>query len=174
MKILIFLTFIAFAKGNFILLNSTYTTADDHADIEGIMDDPEAVKFYMDCFVGRRICEPYSFSYKKNMAEAIPTQCKRCNMPQKYMWTVFLKRLKSEYPTEYLAFQQMYDPKKKYMDDFIKAVSDAVKNDNGNDNDGNDQNHNDDNNNDNNNNDNNNNNNNNNSNCTCHCPILNV
>ncbi|CAK1547919.1 unnamed protein product [Leptosia nina] len=125
MKISILVYLVGLCVAHSLNQNKAYTTANDYLDIQAVMSDPEEVKWYMDCFVGRRECEPFSASYQANMPEAIPTLCKKCNEPQKRMWKIFITRLYNEYPGEYLAFQQKYDPKNQYMDGFIKAVSDV-------------------------------------------------
>nr|QDW65479.1 chemosensory protein 13 [Pieris rapae] len=119
MKVLLLSSLLVIAVGHKC---GYFTTADDHYDVAAVLKDPVQVKYHMDCFVGRRICEPFSFSYKKNMPEAIPTACLRCTDGQKHMWNIWLNGLKKYYPTEYLAFQQKYDRSNIFLDELMKAV----------------------------------------------------
>ncbi|XP_047521456.1 ejaculatory bulb-specific protein 3-like [Pieris napi] len=100
-----------------------FTTDNDYLDIDTAMKDPTLVKGFIDCFVDRAPCDPLSQSYKKNMPEAVPTACHRCNDPQKHLWNRFLTALKESYPQYYWDYEEKYDPNHIYLPLLEKAVA---------------------------------------------------
>ncbi|CAK1552217.1 unnamed protein product [Leptosia nina] len=99
-----------------------YRTADNHYDMQSVVDNPKKLQDFVDCFLDRKPCDPVPASYRKIIPETIETACYRCNADVKHLANVFMLGLKKNNPTEYVNFVNRYDPEGKYIEKFMESV----------------------------------------------------
>ncbi|KAG5883696.1 hypothetical protein JTB14_007415 [Gonioctena quinquepunctata] len=60
-----------------------YTTKYDNINLEEIIKNDRLLKNYVDCLLEKRRCTPDGLELKKNMPDAIETDCSKCSEKQK-------------------------------------------------------------------------------------------
>nr|XP_023021664.1 ejaculatory bulb-specific protein 3-like isoform X3 [Leptinotarsa decemlineata] len=60
-----------------------YTTKYDNVNLEEIIKNDRLLKNYVDCLLDKGKCTPDGLELKKNMPDAIETDCSKCSEKQK-------------------------------------------------------------------------------------------
>ncbi|XP_047997148.1 ejaculatory bulb-specific protein 3-like isoform X2 [Leguminivora glycinivorella] len=101
----------------------TYTTENDDLDIDALVNNPEQLKAWFNCFVDKSPCDKVQANFKADMPEAIQQACTKCTEAQKVILKKFLASLKEKAPADYEVYRQKYDPENKYFGPLDKALA---------------------------------------------------
>ncbi|KAJ8925809.1 hypothetical protein NQ315_009659 [Exocentrus adspersus] len=97
-----------------------YTTKYDNIDLGEIISNERLLKNYVDCLLEKGRCTPDGLELKKNMPDAIETDCSKCSEKQKEGSEIIIRYLIDNKPEYWSPLQDKYDPtgsyKKRYLD----------------------------------------------------------
>ncbi|XP_018563034.1 ejaculatory bulb-specific protein 3-like isoform X2 [Anoplophora glabripennis] len=97
-----------------------YTTKYDNIDLDEIIHNERLLKNYVDCLLEKGRCTPDGLELKKNMPDAIETDCSKCSEKQKEGSEIIIRYLIDNKPEYWSPLQEKYDPtgsyKKRYLD----------------------------------------------------------
>nr|QUP79552.1 chemosensory protein 6 [Monochamus saltuarius] len=97
-----------------------YTTKYDNIDLDEIIHNERLLKNYVDCLLEKGRCTPDGLELKKNMPDAIETDCSKCSEKQKEGSEIIIRYLIDNKPEYWNPLQDKYDPtgsyKKRYLD----------------------------------------------------------
>nr|AEE62514.1 unknown [Dendroctonus ponderosae] len=99
---------------------SQYTTKYDNVDINEVVHNERLLKNYVNCLLDRGPCSPDGLELKKNMPDAIETDCSKCSDKQREGSEAMMRFLIDNKPEYWNPLQEKYDPtgsyKKRYLD----------------------------------------------------------
>nr|ABU87405.1 chemosensory-like protein [Trichoplusia ni] len=104
---------------------NTYGTENDDLDIDAVVADLDTLRGFVGCFMDTTPCHTVAADFKKDIPEAIKTNCLKCTQAQKHIFHKFLLGLKEKLPTEYEAFKAKFDPEGKHFTALETAVANA-------------------------------------------------
>ncbi|XP_014277114.1 ejaculatory bulb-specific protein 3 [Halyomorpha halys] len=87
-----------------------YTTQYDNIDIDEILSNDRLYKKYYDCLMGKGKCTPDGQELKKNMPDAITTDCSKCSEKQKVGSQKVLKFMLDKKESDYTNLEKVFDP----------------------------------------------------------------
>ncbi|XP_044264422.1 ejaculatory bulb-specific protein 3-like [Tribolium madens] len=97
-----------------------YTTKYDNIDLENVVKNERLLKNYVYCLLEKGRCSPDGLELKKNMPDAIETDCSKCSEKQKEGSDFIMRYLIDNKPDYWKALEAKYDPdgtyKKRYFD----------------------------------------------------------
>ncbi|XP_038211257.1 allergen Tha p 1-like [Zerene cesonia] len=99
-----------------------YKTANDYLDMNAVVEDPQQLQEYVDCFLERQPCAEVPASYLAVIPDAIQKACTKCNPAQKHLANTFLTGLRKKMPKEYDNFFKKFDPEGIYMDSLLESI----------------------------------------------------
>nr|BAV56816.1 chemosensory protein 12 [Ostrinia furnacalis] len=103
----------------------SYKTDHDGLDIEGIVNNPEALAKVTACFLEKAPCTPIAAEFKSVLPDATETACSKCTAAQKHMLKLYLLKVRETAPDDLKALKTKYDPDSKHIDALIAAIKDA-------------------------------------------------
>ncbi|CAH0590221.1 unnamed protein product [Chrysodeixis includens] len=103
----------------------TYSTENDDLDIDAVVADLDTLKGFVGCFMDTVTCHTVAADFKKDIPEAINTNCLKCTQAQKHIFHKFLLGLKEKLPADYESFKAKFDPERKHFDALEVAVANA-------------------------------------------------
>ncbi|XP_053673528.1 uncharacterized protein LOC128723788 [Anopheles nili] len=107
------LAFLNFVKSQDVA-RSLYSTRYDNLDIDTILGSNRLVSNYVDCLLSRKPCPPEGKDLKRILPEALRTKCTRCSPIQKENALKIITRLYYDYPDQYRALRERWDPSGEY------------------------------------------------------------
>ncbi|XP_017779650.1 PREDICTED: ejaculatory bulb-specific protein 3-like isoform X2 [Nicrophorus vespilloides] len=102
-----------------------YTTKYDNIDIEDVIKNDRLLKNYVDCLLEKGICTPDGLELKKNMPDAIETDCSKCSEKQKDGSDKMIRFLIDNKPELWAPLQEKYDPTGSYKKRYLANKSDV-------------------------------------------------
>ncbi|KAI4482804.1 hypothetical protein M0804_008657 [Polistes exclamans] len=91
-----------------------YTTKYDNVDIDGIMKNERLLKAYVGCLLDRNPCTPDAMELKRNLPDALATNCSSCSETQKIAADKLSHYLIDERPEAWSLLEKKYDPDGEY------------------------------------------------------------
>ncbi|KAF7392864.1 hypothetical protein HZH66_008697 [Vespula vulgaris] len=91
-----------------------YTTKYDNIDIDGIIKSERLLKVYVGCLLDRNPCTPDAMELKRNLPDALSTNCSSCSEAQKIAADKLSHYLIDEKPMEWGHLEEKYDPDGEY------------------------------------------------------------
>ncbi|XP_050101581.1 mucin-2-like isoform X1 [Anopheles aquasalis] len=107
------LAFLNFVKSQ-ELARTLYSPRYDNLDIDTILASNRLVSNYVDCLLSRKPCPPEGKDLKRILPEALRTKCARCSPTQKENALKIITRLYYDYPDQYRALRERWDPSGEY------------------------------------------------------------
>ncbi|XP_049537787.1 uncharacterized protein LOC125952380 [Anopheles darlingi] len=107
------LAFLNFVKSQ-ELARTLYSPRYDNLDIDTILGSNRLVSNYVDCLLSRKPCPPEGKDLKRILPEALRTKCARCSPIQKENALKIITRLYYDYPDQYRALRERWDPSGEY------------------------------------------------------------
>uniref|UniRef100_A0A182NU82 Uncharacterized protein n=1 Tax=Anopheles dirus TaxID=7168 RepID=A0A182NU82_9DIPT len=107
------LAFLNFVKSQEVA-RTLYSTRYDNLDIDTILGSNRLVSNYVDCLLSRKPCPPEGKDLKRILPEALRTKCARCSPIQKENALKIITRLYLDYPDQYRALRERWDPSGEY------------------------------------------------------------
>ncbi|XP_043494765.1 protein sneaky-like [Polistes fuscatus] len=103
-----------------------YTTKYDNVDIDGIMKNERLLKAYVGCLLDRNPCTPDAMELKRNLPDALATNCSSCSETQKIAADKLSHYLIDERPEAWGLLEKKYDPdgeyRRRYQDNKFNNV----------------------------------------------------
>nr|AIX97069.1 chemosensory protein 1 [Dastarcus helophoroides] len=97
-----------------------YTTKYDNIDLEEIVTNDRLLKNYVYCLLDKGPCTSDGQELKRNMPDAIKTDCAKCSEKQRTGSEYIMKYLIDHKPEYWMPLEEKYDPegsyKKKYLE----------------------------------------------------------
>nr|WJJ63300.1 chemosensory protein 15 [Pachyrhinus yasumatsui] len=97
-----------------------YTTKYDNIDIHDVIKNERLLKNYVNCLLEKGSCTPDGLELKKNMPDAIATDCSKCSEKQQQGSEIIIRYLIDNKPDYWNPLEEKYDPsgsyKKRYFD----------------------------------------------------------
>ncbi|XP_062705599.1 translation initiation factor IF-2 isoform X10 [Aedes albopictus] len=123
--ILVASALLAFA--NFVKSQDTarnlYSSRYDNLDIDTILGSSRLVNNYVDCLLSRKPCPPEGKDLKRILPEALRTKCARCSATQKENALKIITTLYYQYPEQYMALRERWDPSGEYHRRFEEYIA---------------------------------------------------
>ncbi|KAL3288644.1 hypothetical protein HHI36_003077 [Cryptolaemus montrouzieri] len=91
-----------------------YDSKFDNIDLDEIFRSDRLLKNYFDCFMERGKCTPQGAQIKKNLPDALKTECAKCTEKQKEKAKKTLNFLLDEKPDMYKELEAKYDSEQIY------------------------------------------------------------
>uniref|UniRef100_A0A8W7NQW2 Chemosensory protein 5 n=1 Tax=Anopheles atroparvus TaxID=41427 RepID=A0A8W7NQW2_ANOAO len=107
------LAFLNFVKSQEVA-RTLYSARYDNLDIDTILGSNRLVSNYVDCLLSRKPCPPEGKDLKRILPEALRTKCARCSPIQKENALKIITRLYFDYPDQYRALRERWDPSGEY------------------------------------------------------------
>uniref|UniRef100_A0A182QP41 Uncharacterized protein n=1 Tax=Anopheles farauti TaxID=69004 RepID=A0A182QP41_9DIPT len=107
------LAFLNFVKSQEVA-RTLYSARYDNLDIDTILGSNRLVSNYVDCLLSRKPCPPEGKDLKRILPEALRTKCARCSPIQKENALKIITRLYYDYPDQYRALRERWDPSGEY------------------------------------------------------------
>ncbi|XP_018563054.1 ejaculatory bulb-specific protein 3 [Anoplophora glabripennis] len=97
-----------------IVASQKYTTKYDNVDLDQIIKSDRLMKNYIDCVLERGNCTPDGLELKKNIPDALLTDCSKCSDTQKNGSRRILKHLVQNKRSWFDELAAKYDPDNAY------------------------------------------------------------
>ncbi|XP_014277113.1 ejaculatory bulb-specific protein 3 [Halyomorpha halys] len=91
-----------------------YTTKYDNIDIDEILNNERLYKKYIDCVMDKGTCTPDGKELRKNIPDAIATDCAKCSEHQKTGTDKVLNYMLKNKKADYDELEKKFDPKGEY------------------------------------------------------------
>ncbi|XP_072942930.1 ejaculatory bulb-specific protein 3-like isoform X2 [Epargyreus clarus] len=118
-SIVVLFALVAFAAAE------TYSTKNDHLDVEKIVSNTETLQSFLDCFNDKKDCSDVQADFKKDLPEVYEQACDKCTDAQKHLLRRFQEASKEKLPDGYTEFKKKYDPEGKYSALLEKVIANA-------------------------------------------------
>ncbi|XP_044745569.1 ejaculatory bulb-specific protein 3-like isoform X2 [Coccinella septempunctata] len=109
----IFVLLVSFVMTS-VLSIETYDSKFDNIDLDEIFRSERLLMNYQNCFMERAPCTPQGNSIRKNLPDALKTECLRCTKKQKENAKKTLNFMLEEKPDLYTELEAKYDPAQVY------------------------------------------------------------
>nr|QJT73564.1 chemosensory protein 5 [Encarsia formosa] len=96
-----------------------YTTKYDNIDVEAIIKNERLLKNYVGCLLDNNPCTPEGTELKKNLPDALETNCKSCSDIQKRISDRLTHFLIDNRPDDWALLEQKYDPTGSYKKQYL-------------------------------------------------------
>ncbi|XP_055644816.1 uncharacterized protein LOC129780515 isoform X2 [Toxorhynchites rutilus septentrionalis] len=128
------------AFANFVKAQETarnlYSSRYDNLDIDTILSSNRLVNNYVDCLLSRKPCPPEGKDLKRILPEALRTKCGRCSATQKENALKIITTLYNNYPAQYQALRERWDPSGEYhrrFEEYLRGLQfNQISSNNGN------------------------------------------
>ncbi|KAJ8925789.1 hypothetical protein NQ315_009639 [Exocentrus adspersus] len=97
-----------------LVAGQQYTTKYDNVDLDQIIKSDRLMKNYVDCVLERGKCTPDGTELKKNLPDALQTDCSKCSEKQKDGSRKILKHLVKNKREWFNELAAKYDPDSSY------------------------------------------------------------
>nr|ARM20141.1 chemosensory protein [Galeruca daurica] len=104
-----------------------YTTKYDNVNLEEIVHSDRLLKSYVDCLLEKGKCTPDGLELKKNMPDAIATDCSKCSEKQREGSEYMMRFLIDNKPDYWNPLQEKYDPSGAYKQRYLESKKQEVK-----------------------------------------------
>ncbi|XP_028141528.1 ejaculatory bulb-specific protein 3-like [Diabrotica virgifera virgifera] len=104
-----------------------YTTKYDNVNLEEIVHNDRLLENYVDCLMEKGNCSPDGLELKKNMPDAIETDCSKCSDKQKEGSEYIIRYLIDNKPEYWNPLQEKYDPSGTYKQRYLESKKEEVK-----------------------------------------------
>ncbi|XP_066263141.1 ejaculatory bulb-specific protein 3-like isoform X1 [Euwallacea similis] len=101
--------------------NHKYTTKYDNVDINDIIHNERLLKNYVFCLLDKASCTPDGLELKKNMPDAVETNCSKCSDKQREGSEVMMRYLIDNKPEYWNPLQEKYDPTGSYKQRYLES-----------------------------------------------------
>nr|AII01015.1 chemosensory protein [Dendrolimus houi] len=94
----------------------------DYLDVDAVFTNKRLVRNYVNCLINAQRCSPEGKQLKRILPEALRTKCVRCTDRQKKTAVKMIRRLKYEYPEEWMKLSSRWDPTgdfTRYFEEFL-------------------------------------------------------
>ncbi|KAF5299918.1 hypothetical protein FQR65_LT09313 [Abscondita terminalis] len=98
-----------------------YTTKYDDFDVDAIINSPRLLKNYVNCAIEKGPCTAEGEELKKNIPDALQTDCSKCSDKQKQLTDKVLQYLMENELEYWELLQNKYDPERKYTEKYLKS-----------------------------------------------------
>ena len=98
-----------------------YTTKYDYVDIDEVLHYERLLKNYVYCLLEKGPCTPDGLELKKNMPDAIETDCSKCSAKQQEGSEVMMRYLIDNKPEYWNPLQEKYDPTGAYKQRYLET-----------------------------------------------------
>ncbi|RZC33498.1 chemosensory protein [Asbolus verrucosus] len=119
-RIFLLVIFSTFALVSVRTAENKYTTKYDSINLEDVVKNERLLKNYMNCLLEKGRCTPDGFELRKNIPDAIATDCSKCSEKQKEGANFIMKYLIDHEPEYWKSLEVKYDPdgtyKRKYLE----------------------------------------------------------
>nr|AIX97074.1 chemosensory protein 6 [Dastarcus helophoroides] len=102
--------------------NEKYTTAFDNVNVEEILSSERLLNNYFKCMMDRGSCPPDAAELKRNLPDALQTDCSKCSEKQKEVSKQIVKFLIEKKPNMWKELQEKYDPEQVYIKKFAQHL----------------------------------------------------
>uniref|UniRef100_A0A310SBG0 Chemosensory protein 10 n=1 Tax=Chrysomela lapponica TaxID=153811 RepID=A0A310SBG0_CHRLA len=126
MLFLIILSCLVIVSLSAVTEKTKYTTKYDNINVEDIVKNDRLLKNYVDCLLDRGKCTPDGVELKKNMPDAIETDCSKCSEKQKEGSEIMIRYLIDNKPAYWNPLQEKYDPSGSYKKRYLEAKKTEV------------------------------------------------
>ncbi|XP_014215626.1 ejaculatory bulb-specific protein 3-like [Copidosoma floridanum] len=96
-----------------------YTTKYDNVDIESVIGNERLLAGYVGCLLETKPCSPDAAELKRNLPDALATNCSRCSSAQKTISERLTHHLIDNKPDEWSLLEQRYDPTGAYRERYL-------------------------------------------------------
>nr|QUP79549.1 chemosensory protein 3 [Monochamus saltuarius] len=107
-----------------VVASQKYTTKYDNVDLDQIIKSDRLLKNYIDCVLDRGNCTPDGVELKKNLPDALLTDCSKCSETQKNGSTKILRHLVKNKRPWFDELAAKFDPdssyRKRHEEEFAK------------------------------------------------------
>nr|UYB94427.1 chemosensory protein 3 [Lytta caraganae] len=98
-----------------------YTTKYDNIDLDELVKNERLLKSYVDCLLDKGPCTPDGLELKRNMPDAIATNCSKCSEKQKEGSDFIMKFLIDNKPEYWTKLEDKYDPSGSYKKQYLES-----------------------------------------------------
>nr|ARN17839.1 chemosensory protein 8 [Cephus cinctus] len=123
-------TFIVFFAIFGVLLaeeNKKYTTKYDNIDVDVVLKTERLLNNYIGCLLNENPCTPDAAELKKNLPDALATDCTACSEAQKVASDKFSQYMIEERPDDWNRLENKYDPSGAYKTRYLEEKSKKSK-----------------------------------------------
>lgn len=106
-----------------------YTTKYDNVDIDAIIKSERLLNAYVGCLLDRNPCTPDAMELKRNLPDALATNCSACSEAQKNAADKLSHHLIDNRPDEWSLLEEKYDPDGTYRLNYQENKSKEDKSD---------------------------------------------
>ncbi|KAK5647408.1 hypothetical protein RI129_002300 [Pyrocoelia pectoralis] len=101
--------------------NDKYNTKYDNFDVDTIINSPRLLKNYVNCVTDNGPCTAEGEEMKRNIPDALQTNCSKCSEKQKEITDTLLKHIEANEPEYWKMLQDKYDPDRKYSAAYLES-----------------------------------------------------
>nr|BAI82449.1 chemosensory protein 1 [Delia antiqua] len=112
---LLFAVVVAAFMATIVLADDKYTTKFDNIDVDEILKSDRLFNNYYKCLTDEGKCTPDGRELKKNLPDALQTECSKCSAKQKESSEKILNFIVENKPEEWKVLQAKYDPEGVYI-----------------------------------------------------------
>nr|UYB94429.1 chemosensory protein 5 [Lytta caraganae] len=99
-----------------------YTTKYDNVDLEEIIKSDRLMKNYVNCLLEKGNCSPDGTELKKNLPDALHSDCSKCSEKQKEGSKKIIRHLIDNKPEWWKELEQKYDKDGTYRKKYEKEL----------------------------------------------------
>ncbi|KAJ8983043.1 hypothetical protein NQ317_013248 [Molorchus minor] len=106
-----------------ISLGQKYSSKYDNIDIDKILSNHRVLTNYINCLMDKGPCTPEGKEFRKNIPEAITTNCVNCTDAQKRIVKKTSLYIMKNRPEDWDKIRLKFDPTEKYKESFVKFIN---------------------------------------------------
>lgn len=111
----LFVTIFVLALATLVLADNRYTTKYDNVDVDEVLTSDRLFNNYYKCLIGTGKCSPEGRELKRNLGDALTTECSKCSPKQRANSDKVLRYIINNKPAEWKVLQDKFDPKGIYI-----------------------------------------------------------
>ncbi|XP_044598970.1 ejaculatory bulb-specific protein 3-like [Cotesia glomerata] len=124
----------SFVSAEALNKSSMYSTKYDNIDINAVIKNDRLVNNYVACMLDEKPCTPDGEELKKNIPDALATECASCSPAQKNIAEVMYHHLIDNRPDLWSKLEVKYDPSGSYRRRYLSLDKDEDNDDDDDDN----------------------------------------
>ncbi|XP_058790078.1 ejaculatory bulb-specific protein 3-like [Phymastichus coffea] len=97
-----------------------YTTKYDNLDVEAVINNQRLLKSYVGCLLERNACTADAAEMRRNLPDALATNCGGCSEAQKRFSDRMSHHLIDRRPEDWAMLEKKYDPTGDYRRRYLK------------------------------------------------------
>ncbi|XP_034941253.1 ejaculatory bulb-specific protein 3-like isoform X2 [Chelonus insularis] len=98
-----------------------YTTKYDNIDIDSVINNERLMKNYIGCLMDENSCTPDGLELKKNLPDALATDCASCSPAQKRMADKMYHHMIDNRPEDWNRLEKKFDPTGHYKNHYLET-----------------------------------------------------